>query len=56
MRACELLRTAGIAVSQVLTDTRALAFVVPRHQRLPAVRELHAALISTRAKADATAP
>jgi aspartate kinase len=55
-RACELLRSASVAVTQVLTDTRALAFVVPGHQRLTAVRELHAALISTRAKANPPAP
>ena len=45
IRACELLRSAGVAVQQLSTDTRALAFVVSSHQRLSAVRELHAALI-----------
>ena len=53
-RACELLRCAGVEVSQLSTDTRALAFVVPGHQRVTAVRTLHAALIE-RAKPDRAA-
>ena len=54
LTACDLLRTAGVAVLQITTDTRALAFVVPGHQRQHAVRLLHAALVSPRAKPGAT--
>jgi len=51
-QACEVLRAAGIAVRQLLTEARSLAFVVASAQRLLAVRLLHAALVRTRAKPD----
>ncbi len=54
-QACEVLRSAGVTVRQVLTDARALAFVVSAAQRLLAVRELHATLIPERAKLDPVA-
>ena len=53
-QACEVLHVAGVAVRQVFTDARALAFVVARSERLTAVRELHGALVG-RAKPDASA-
>jgi aspartate kinase len=54
-RACEVLAAAGVAVQQMLTDSRTLTFVVAASQRLLAVRELHAALLPARAKLEASA-
>jgi len=54
-QACEVLRAAGVAVRQLLTDARSLGFVVASAQRVLAVRELHATLVrSARAKPDAS--
>ena len=56
VRACEVLDAAGVAVQQLLTDSRTLTFVVAAAQRVLAVRALHAALVPARAQSEAPAP
>jgi len=53
-QACEVLRAAGVAVRQLLTDARSLAFLVAGAQRVLAVRQLHTALVPRRAMPDAS--
>ncbi|HEY8379971.1 MAG TPA: hypothetical protein VIK91_25950, partial [Nannocystis sp.] len=49
-RACESLRAAAVSARELHTDAHTLAFVVPSHQRITAVRALHDVFLARRSQ------